>query len=228
MDGRGRQGARLLTMSGYDPQAYEAWYHTSRGAWIADQEFTLLMRMMRPVRNAPLLDVGCGTGYFSRRFSAVGLRVTGLDPNEAMLAFAKGQNGGVDYLQGDVLALPFANRAYDHCAAITSLCFLDDPVRALREMLRVTRSSLVLGLLNRHSRLYRQKYGRGGYLNARWDSIKDIRRWITGINPDLRMEIRSAVFFPGGNPATRAAELCLSRRLPWGSFLAVVLRQSEG
>lgn len=215
-------------MSGYDPQAYEAWYHTSRGAWIADQEFTLLMRMMRPACHADLLDVGCGTGYFSRQFSAAGLCVTGLDPDVAMLAFAKGQNGDVNYLQGDALALPFANCTFDHCAAITSLCFIDNPVRALCEMLRVARHSVVLGLLNRHSRLYRQKYGRGGYRNARWDSIEDIRRWIAAINPNLQTEIRSAVFFPGGNPAARAAELCLSRRLPWGSFLAVVLHQSEG
>ncbi|MBK9130040.1 MAG: class I SAM-dependent methyltransferase [Gammaproteobacteria bacterium] len=215
-------------MPGYDPQAYEAWYHTSRGAWIADREFTLLMRMMRPTHHASLLDVGCGTGYFSRRFAAAGLSITGIDPDEAMLAFAVGQDGGIDYLQGDALALPFADGSFDHCAAITSLCFIDDPVRALREMLRIARRSIMLGLLNRHSRLYRQKYGRGGYLNARWDGSEDIRRWIARINPHLQTEIRSAVFFPGENPVARSAELCLSNRLPWGGFLAVVLRQSEG
>ena len=45
---------------------------------------------------------------------------------------------------------------------MTSLCFIDDPLPALREMWRVTRHALVLGLLNRHSLLHREKHGQGG------------------------------------------------------------------
>ena len=65
-----------------DAQDYEAWYHTTRGRWIGDVEFDLLKRMLRLEKGESLLDVGCGTGYFTRRFAAESeLRVVGLDPN---------------------------------------------------------------------------------------------------------------------------------------------------
>ena len=61
-----------------DPAAYEAWYHTARGAWIGNLEFRLLMRLLRPGPSATLLDVGSGTGYFSRRFAVSPVPVYGL------------------------------------------------------------------------------------------------------------------------------------------------------
>ena len=61
------------------PAEYEAWYHTARGAWIAGLEFSLLTRLLRPTAGESLLDAGCGTGHFSRRFRQAGLEVTGID-----------------------------------------------------------------------------------------------------------------------------------------------------
>ena len=70
------------------PDEYEAWYETARGHWIAQREFDLMMRLLRPPAGSTLLDVGCGTGHFTRRFAAAGLHVTGLDPDAAMLDYA--------------------------------------------------------------------------------------------------------------------------------------------
>lgn len=209
--------------SDFDPAGYDAWYRTPRGRWIGDVEFELLMQLLRPVPGDMLLDVGCGSGYFSRRFAGAGLAVTGLDPDERMLSFARAQGDTITCLRGDALALPFADGSFDHCAAVTSLCFVADPIQALREMLRVARRSVVLGLLNRHSILYRQKHEEGGYRGARWNSITDVRRWIAEINLALQTEIRTALFFPDGNPLARFAEQCLSNRLPWGGFLAAAI-----
>ena len=66
-----------------DPTAYEAWYHTARGTWIGAVEFRLMMHLLQPASGATLLDVGSGTGYFSRCFAAAGLRVIGIDPDPA-------------------------------------------------------------------------------------------------------------------------------------------------
>lgn len=143
-----------------DPVAYEAWYHTRRGRWIADHEFSLLQRLLNPALNTTLLDVGCGTGYFTRRFSRLGLSVTGIDPDENALDYARQQNSNITYLQGSALNLPFQANSYDYTSAITSLCFITDPVQALQEMWRVSRHGMVLGLLNRHSILHRMKQGK--------------------------------------------------------------------
>ena len=204
-----------------DPASYDAWYRTPRGRWIGEVEFALLVRLLHPAPGHTLLDVGCGSGYFSRRFAGAGLAVTGLDPDERMLDYARTQGNGIEYLRGDVVALPFGNRTFEHCTAITSLCFVADPVLALREMLRVARRGVVLGLLNRRSLLYRQKHDRGGYRGARWDNADDARRWCMELSRDLRPEIRSAVFFPWGGQLARLAETCLPTRGLWGGFLAI-------
>ncbi|MFC1685159.1 class I SAM-dependent methyltransferase, partial [Pseudomonadota bacterium] len=149
--------------SGFDPAAYEAWYHSPRGRWIAEREFKLLWQLLSPKPAASLLDVGCGTGHFSRRFVDKGLAVTGLDPGQTSLEYAAALGSGIHYLQGDAQSLPFADDSFDCVTAITSLCFVSDPLLALKEMWRVTRQSLVLGLLNRHSLLYLCKRYIGGY-----------------------------------------------------------------
>jgi hypothetical protein len=41
-----------------DPAAYEAWYHTPRGAWIGGLESALLLRLLQPHPGQTLLDVG--------------------------------------------------------------------------------------------------------------------------------------------------------------------------
>ncbi len=208
-----------------NPNEYEAWYQTARGSWVAGREFDLMMRLLGPPAGATLLDVGCGTGHFSRRFAAAGLRVTGLDPDPAMLGHARGLGGGVSYLPGTGIELSFGDNAYDYVTAVTSLCFIADPERALREMWRVARQAVLLGLLNRRSLLYRQKRGRGAYRGARWDTPVEARHWARQLEPAPRIMSRSAIFTPGGGAFARAAETLLPGVLPWGGFLAVVLRK---
>ena len=149
------------------PTAYEAWYHTPRGEWIGETEFSLLLQLIRPGPGQTVLDVGCGSGYFSRHFANVGLAVTAIDPDPAMLEYARSQTSEIDYLQESALQLPFENETFDYCTAITSMCFVNEPMQALTEMWRVCRYGIALGLLNHRSLLYRQKHGWGGYIGAR-------------------------------------------------------------
>lgn len=210
-----------------EPAAYEAWYHTPRGRWIGDREFVLLRSLLRPQAGASLLDVGCGTGYFSRRFARIGLSVTGIDPDPAALTFAGMQGTDIRYVQGTSLELPIPDNAFDYTIAVTSLCFIDDPEQALREMWRVSRRALTLGLLNRHSLLYRRKYGRGSYLGARWDTAGEVLKdWVPALAPAPRgIVARSAVFLPQGTRMAQWSEQWLPGILPWGGFLAVGLRK---
>lgn len=206
-----------------NPREYEAWYETVRGSWMAGREFDLMIRLMNPPTGVTLLDVGCGTGHFSRRFAAAGLRVTGLDPDPAMLDYAHRLGGGVDYLRGTATALPLPDRSYDYVTAVTSLCFIADAPRALQELWRVARHAVLLGLLNRHSLLYRQKHDRGGYRDARWDTPTDVQRWTRRLEPAPGITVRSAIFLPSGGVFARAVEAVFPNMLPWGAFLAVLL-----
>lgn len=208
-------------------EKYESWYHTRRGAWIGQAEFSLLMKLLRPSSGATLLDVGSGTGYFSRRFAAAGLRVTGLDPDPAMIAFGRNAGGGVNYVSGTATNLPFPTQSFDYVSAVTSLCFVAEAWRGLEEIWRVGRHGMVLGLLNRHSMLYRQKRGTGSYRGARWDAISDVLAWVQRLEPRPYLTARSAIFLPDGGVIARLVETITPGVAPWGGFLAVGLQRPQ-
>lgn len=211
--------AETLHMS---PADYEAWYHTPRGSWIGQTEFRLLQRLIKPKAGETILDVGCGTGHFSRRFAQVGMHVTGIDPDTAMLGFAQSKNTAITYLPGSVIKLPFENSRFDHTVAITSLCFVKQPVMAIQEMWRVGKKSLTLGLLNRHSLLYRQKYNRGAYRGARWDTLGEVKDWIATLEIAPReRRVRSCIYMPGYHRYQRLIENLIPSILPFGAFLIV-------
>jgi SAM-dependent methyltransferase len=208
-----------------DAGAYDAWYQTPRGAWIGEAEFRLLRRLLRPACGESLLDAGCGTGYFTRRFAGeTGVRAVGLDPNASWLEFARASSIGSEwYCLGAAQSLPFADRSFDLGISVTALCFVDDARRAVREILRVTRKRFAIGLLNRHSLLYLQKGrvgGSGGYRGAHWHTTQEIRALFDGL-PAANLKVRSAVFLPVGGRIARSAECIISRRLLLGAFVVV-------
>ena len=183
-----------------DPATYEAWYHTARGQWISDHEFYLMQHLLMAKEDATLLDIGCGTGHFSRRFARLGLSVTGIDPDPATLKFARTKGEDVRYMQGSALQLPFPDYSFDYTVAVTSFCFIAAPSQALQEMWRVSRHGLVIGLLNRHSLLHMRKQGRGSYLGARWDTVGEVlNEWLPALSPPpTEIVVRSAIFLPIG------------------------------
>lgn len=214
-----------------DVDAYEAWYHSPRGHWIGSTEFSLLMRLLSANTNTgtneSLLDVGCGTGYFTRRFAASGLNTTGLDPNETAIRYAMKQDTGSVYLQGIAESLPFVDGSFTYCSAITSLCFVVEPEKALLEMWRVAQRGVLLGLLNRRSILYLQKQGRGAYRGARWDTLDKVMEWVASLSPKpTTVKSATAVFMPSASVSARMLERLLPSSLACGGFLAVYIEKN--
>lgn len=206
-------------------ERYDAWYRTRRGAWIGDVEFALLARLLAAQPGERLLDVGCGTGYFTRRCARdLGVIATGLDSDPAALHVATHQaKAGERYVEGCAERLPFADRGFDCTICVTALAFIADQRQAVREMIRVTRRRVVLGLLDRTSLLYLQKGrggGRGAYRGARWHTRREALDLFAGL-PVGNVVTRSAVFLHGGGALARAVERLVPERCALGAFLAV-------
>jgi len=54
---------------------YDRWYDTPRGKQYAQQEKSAVLQCFsRPLPGDRLLDVGCGTGYWSRFFCSSGVQ----------------------------------------------------------------------------------------------------------------------------------------------------------
>ena len=124
----------------FDPATYDAWYRSARGRWIGETEYRLLRRELglRPAES--ILDAGCGTGYFGRRFAAAGHPVVGIDLDCAAASYAsRSQLLRLSWVVGDMMALPFPDRSFDCVIAVTSLCFVEDEAKAVKEIIRVAR-----------------------------------------------------------------------------------------
>lgn len=208
-------------------ERYDAWYRTSRGRWIAATECALMLRLLQAQPGASLLDVGSGTGRFSRCFAQAGVNVVSLDPAADMLTVARRRSPKLPAVRGTALALPFRDAVFDYAAAVTSLCFIEPPARALAELWRISRRGVILGLLNRGSLLYRLKHDRGAYRGARWDRLDDVRRWCAALEPQPHLQAAFGVFSPGGGWLARRLEARLPAALPWGGFLAVALHRTQ-
>lgn len=183
------------------PAEYDAWYDTPRGRWIGETEFALLRRMLDARPGESVLDVGCGTGWFTRRFATLGLTVTGLDNDPERIAFARARHPGGRYLVGDARALPFADAAFDRVVAVASLCFVADERQAMAEILRVARLRYAVGWLHRQSLLYLHKAGRSAYRGAAWHTGAELRALFASL-PARGPDLSSCVIFPdAGTPA---------------------------
>lgn len=60
-----------------------------------------------------VLDACCGTGDLALAAAHAGGRVTGLDFSERMLARARRKSSAVEWVQGDMLELPFADASFN-------------------------------------------------------------------------------------------------------------------
>ena len=86
-----------------------------------------------------VLEVGCGVGAQTVHLVAAspGAVITAVDVSAESLAQARRQAPGVDFQQGDLFDLPFADSSFDHLFVCFVLEHLADPVRALLALRRL-------------------------------------------------------------------------------------------
>jgi demethylmenaquinone methyltransferase / 2-methoxy-6-polyprenyl-1,4-benzoquinol methylase len=91
-----------------------------------------------------VLDLAAGTGTSSESFIRKGARVIACDFSLGMLSTGVrrrggASKGGVTFVAGDALHLPFADETFDAVTISFGLRNVNDVDRALRELLRVTK-----------------------------------------------------------------------------------------
>jgi demethylmenaquinone methyltransferase / 2-methoxy-6-polyprenyl-1,4-benzoquinol methylase len=94
-----------------------------------------------------VLDACCGTGDLAVAAEREGGRVTGLDFSGEMLERARRKSETIEWVQGDLLELPFADGAFDAATVGFGVRNVADLERALAELRRVLRPGGRLAIL---------------------------------------------------------------------------------
>jgi SAM-dependent methyltransferase len=136
-----------------------------RPGW--DDEVAVLAELIAGLPAARTLDVACGTGFLTRHLRG---DVVGFDQSERMLAVAREQVPGAQFVHGDALTLPFEDGAFDRVFTSYFYCHLEDAERTrfLSEARRVARELVVVASVP----------GAGDPIE-RWEErvLKDGSRW---------------------------------------------------
>ena len=106
------------------------------------------------------IDVGCGSGYFSRIVAKAGARVLGVDGSAAMIDAARGFSGpgpAPTYEVKTVEDLARESGAFDGALFLSVMEYLEDPSASLGAVASLLRpgGTLILSAPNRHSGLRR-------------------------------------------------------------------------
>jgi demethylmenaquinone methyltransferase/2-methoxy-6-polyprenyl-1,4-benzoquinol methylase len=94
-----------------------------------------------------VLDACCGTGDLAVAAARAGGRVTGLDFSEPMLERARRKAPELEWVRGDLLALPFDDATFDAATVGFGVRNVEDLERAVRELRRVLRPGGRVGVL---------------------------------------------------------------------------------
>ncbi len=134
------------------PERYDQWFETPIGRLIRQYEGELILEMLKPGRGETILDVGCGTGVFTRDIISAGSYVVGLDSSLPMLQRAgrKLKRHPFRVVQGDMRDLPFDENRFDKVVSVTAIEFIEDGRSAVAELFRVTKAGgiVVVASLN--------------------------------------------------------------------------------
>lgn len=131
---------------------YDAYYETLMGRQVDHVEKQLVWKyMIHMSPEKPLLEIGCGTGHWTRFFHQKGFKLTAIDLSEKMLEKAKQKNPEKVYFEKmNVEAMKYRDHAFENIIAIATLEFVEDLERAFSEIKRILKPEgiLILGCLN--------------------------------------------------------------------------------
>lgn len=140
----------------------------------------ILLSKTKAFFNVSILDAGCGTGWFSKKWRQLGNTVTALDLSKNMLKTAKNLNSAHHYLHADIEKLPIENNVFDLCWSNLSLQWCTKLNNAISELCRVTKpggmvlfSTLADGSLSELKSAYRTI--NSNYKTNKFLSIEDIK-----------------------------------------------------
>lgn len=210
-------------------QFYDKWFETKKGLLADSLEKELILKTVDLKPGESILDVGCGTGNHIQFFMERGMKVIGVDVSLPMLRVAQKKLGQPNVLcLAKAEALPFKTKSFDCVALITTLEFVEDPLKAIREAIRVSKNKILLGVLNKYSlvgiwRRIKGTFRSNLYNDAKFYSIWELKKLLHQVSQRWSMNWGSAFTLPLilQQRFGRLESGLSFRKNPFGAFLAL-------
>lgn len=129
--------------------AYDEWFEINADLYAAELK---TVRQLLPENPQKGLEVGVGSGKFAE---PLGIKI-GVEPCEQMAEKARAL--GIKVHPGIAEQLPFENQSFPFVLMVTTICFVDDPLKTFQEAHRVLQpgGELLVGFVDKESELGRK------------------------------------------------------------------------
>jgi ubiquinone/menaquinone biosynthesis C-methylase UbiE len=126
-------------------EEFNRWAEAGRGEGMEHDHLPITLPVLEKMNLKPtdnVLDVGCGSGWLSRRLAKMATegRVVGMDVSDEMIRVARRTSAGEDnilYVTGEVAQVPWESNFFHHAISIESAYYWPDPAAGVKEIVRV-------------------------------------------------------------------------------------------
>ena len=154
-----------------------------------------LLRLLGKSNGQILLDLACGSGFFSREFVKVGFKVVGIDASKNLIEIAKKESAkDINYFVAPANKLTFLkNGSIDKIVIILAIQNIADADGAIRECGRVLRNSGAVLIVMNHPNFRIPKESSWGWDENKKIQFRRIDKYMSEITTEIQMH-------PGDQP----------------------------
>lgn len=142
--------------------------------------YPLLLKKIKLKKNEKILDAGCGEGKLLRYLK--GDNIYGLDSSEDAVKKAK-KKSYRKVVRSEIYKTPFKSKKFDKTLSIGVFQYLEDPNKAFKELLRITKKEIIITVSNFNwfkikmlfSKKWREIYGKELKLHSNFTNYKFLK-----------------------------------------------------
>ena len=160
---------------------YSNFYKTEFGKKILEKELEYVLKELKDHRD--VLSVGCGPAFLENELVQLNphLKIIGLDISKEMLDEV---SNSISIVLGDAENMVFKDNSFDALLYVTSLEFIEDYKKAVKEAFRVLKlgGKVIVLMLNPKSHYFQQEYNdKESYIrrNIKHIDIEKLERFLS-------------------------------------------------
>ena len=155
--------------------------HTHRNPiqrFLLDNFYRHVFRLLKTVPEGSILDVGCGEGFTLHKLQerSIGKKLEGIEYQKRAISLGKKEYPDLKITQGSIYELPYKANSFDLVLCTEVLEHMDNPEKALSELVRVSKKYLLLSVPNEPFFMLAQLF-RGKNWSRFGNDIEHINHW---------------------------------------------------